>query len=354
MTDAPPTPRRRDPIAGKLPVTLLTGYLGSGKTTLLAKLLRDPAMDRAAVIVNEFGEVGIDHELLQASSENTALLENGCLCCAVRTDLQETLRDLFARRRAGQVIDFDRVFIETSGLADPVPVVHTLRTDGVLGAQFRLDAVVTLVDAVNGASQLDAAPEAPRQVAVADRIVVTKTDIAEARSAAALEERLRSLNPYALMTRAEHGVLDPEFLRRVAPQSTRAPAAEIDRWLNAPASEAPSGAYLRERARTGVHDASIRSFCLWFERPFTWDAISGALQLLASLRGADLLRMKGIVNIEGEAGPVVVQGAQHLFHAPVTLEAWPGTDRRSRIVFITRNIERGAVAQLLEAVAKVQ
>src|SRR5581483_371022 len=156
----------RDPLAGKLPVTLITGFLGSGKTTLLRRLLRVPGMNRAAVIINELGEVGIDHELVAQSSESMTLLENGCLCCAVRTALQETLRELFIRRRAGEVIDFDRVFVETTGLADPVPVLHTLQSDGLLGAQYRLDGVVTLVDAVNGAATLDTAPEAPRQVAV--------------------------------------------------------------------------------------------------------------------------------------------------------------------------------------------
>src|SRR5471032_1820999 len=169
----------RDPLAGKIPVTVITGFLGSGKTTLLAKLLRHPAMNRAAVIINEFGEVGIDHELVEASTERMALLANGCLCCTVRTDLQETLRGLFIKRRAGEVIDFDRVFVETSGLADPVPVLHSLQADGLLGAQFRVDGVVTLVDAVNGMGQLDAMPEAAKQAAVADRLVITKTDIAD-------------------------------------------------------------------------------------------------------------------------------------------------------------------------------
>src|SRR5437764_13318547 len=172
-----PAPTRDEP-AGKLPVTLITGCLGSGKTTLLKRLLRDPGMNRAAVIINEFGEVGIYHELLASSSESMTLLSNGCLCCTVRTDLQETLRELFIKRRAGEVIDFDRVFVETTGLADPVPVLHTLQTDGMLGAQYRLNGIVTLVDAVNGMGQLDTIPEAVKQAAVADRIGITKTDIA--------------------------------------------------------------------------------------------------------------------------------------------------------------------------------
>ena len=352
----------RDPLSGKIPVTLITGYLGSGKTTLLSRLLRDPGMNRAAVIINEFGAVGIDHELVQSSTETT-LLASGCLCCAVRTDLQETLRDLFARRRSGEVIDFDRVFIEASGLADPVPVLHTLRTDGLLGAHYRLDAVVTLVDAVNGMEQLDRAPEASRQVAVADRIVVTKTDIANAEGVTMLEDRLSRLNPYAQVARATDGRLDPAFLRDVAPRSTRATGGELERWLNIDAADtrnsapgadlrATGSAYLGERIAR--HDASVGSFCLWFDEPFAWDSLSGALQLLSALRGADLLRVKGLVNVEGEAGPVVVQGAQHVFHPPVTLQAWPSDDRRSRLVFIGRSLEPAAVEQLLKAAARLQ
>src|SRR5262249_42288685 len=189
------------------------------KTTLLRRLLRHPGMNRAAVIINEFGEAGIDHELVEASSEQTTLLGNGCLCCTLRTDLQETLRELFVKRRAGEVIDFDRVFVEPTGLADPVPVLHTLRTDGLLGAQYRLDGVVTLVDAVNGMGQLDAMPEAVKQAAVADRLVVTKTDIAGGDAVARLRQRLQALNPFALCTTAVNGELDPALLADIAPRT---------------------------------------------------------------------------------------------------------------------------------------
>ncbi|HEX4798006.1 MAG TPA: GTP-binding protein [Burkholderiales bacterium] len=340
----------RDSLAGKLPVSLITGFLGSGKTTLLRHLLRDPGMNRAAVIINEFGEVGIDHELVASSSEQMTLLSNGCLCCTVRTDLQETLRELFIKRRAGEVIDFDRVFVETTGLADPVPVLHTLQTDGMLGAQYRLDCVVTLVDAVNGLQNLDNTPEAAKQAAVADRIVITKSDIAPPSAVATLQERLQQMNPYAARTVAINGEVDVAFLRDVGLRSTRATPRDLDRWL-APSGEArPEGAYLGERVRAGAHDASIRSFCLWFDKPFTWDTFSVAVQVLTSLRGPDLLRVKGLVHVAGEPGPVVVQGAQHVFHPPVTLEAWSGTDRRSRIIFITRNLSRESVEALFAAV----
>lgn len=339
----------RDTLAGKLPVTLITGFLGSGKTTLLRRLLRDPGMNRAAVIINEFGEVGIDHELVASSSESMTLLSNGCLCCSVRTDLQETLRELFIKRRAGEVIDFDRVFVETTGLADPVPVLHTLQTDGMLGAQYRLDCVVTLVDAVNGPRNLDDTPEAAKQAAVADRIVITKSDIAPPAAVAELEARLQRMNPYAARMIAVNGEVDVAFLRDVGPRSTRA-AKDIDRWLSPSGEPRPEGAYLGERVRAGTHDASIGSFCLWFDQPFTWDSFSAAVQVLTSLRGSDLLRVKGLVNVEGERGPVVVQGAQHVFHPPVTLEAWPSDDRRSRIVFIARNLSRESVESLFAAV----
>jgi G3E family GTPase len=342
-----------DPLASRLPVTIITGFLGSGKTTLLRRLLRHPAMDRAAVIINEFGDVALDHELVAASSERTTLLGNGCLCCTLRTDLQETLRDLFIKRRSGEVIDFDRVFVETTGLADPVPVLHTLRTDGLLGAQYRLDGVVTLVDAVNGMGQLDSMPEAARQAAVADRIVITKTDIADADAIARLRRRLDAMNPFALCTTAVDGDLDPAALESIGPRARGARTEELDRWLGVGASEWHLQAVRGARFGTGStgHDAAIRSFCLWFDRPFTWQGLNAALAALADLRGPDLLRVKGIVHVEGEDGPVVIQGAQHLFHPPVVLESNRSADPRSRIVFIVRNISRESIEALFAAMS---
>jgi G3E family GTPase len=344
-----------DPLASRLPVTVITGFLGSGKTTLLARLLRHPDMNRAAVIINEFGEVGLDHELVEASSEQMTLLSNGCLCCTVRTDLQETLRELFVKRRSGEIIDFDRVFVETTGLADPAPVLHSLQSDGLLGAQYRLNGVVTLVDAVNGMGSLDTMPEAAKQAAVADRLVITKTDIAEAGAVARLQERLHAMNAYAAISIAVDGVLDPELLVNIAPASVRALASEPNRWLGAtdPASQSgEDGAYLRERivANASAHDAAIRSYCLWFDKPFTWDTLTAALQVLTTLRGPDLLRVKGIVNVEGEAGPVAIHGVQHIFHPPVKLGHWNSDERRSRIVFIVRNIPRESIEALFGAV----
>jgi len=334
----------RDPLAGRIPIVLITGFLGSGKTTLLGKLLRHPSMDRAAVIINEFGDVGIDHQLVSASSESMTLLGNGCLCCSVRTDLQETLRELFIRRRAGEVIDFDRVFVEASGLADPVPVLQSFQSDGLLGAQYRLDGVVTVVDAVNGMGQLDTQPEAVKQAAVADRIVLSKTDLAP--DVSALLSRLHSLNPFIPVTKAVQGEIEPSLLANLSPGTAKALPAELDRWLG-------DGDTYLGKALQGRHDAAIRTFSLRFEQPFTWDALNAALQALTALRGQDLLRVKGIVNVAGEPGPVVLQAAQHVIHPPVTLAAWRDADRSTRIVFITRNIPREAAESLFSSVLTI-
>jgi G3E family GTPase len=327
-------------------VTVVTGFLGSGKTTLIRRLLTHPGMNRVAVVINEFGEVGIDNALVAASSENVTLLANGCLCCTVRTDLQETLRELFAQRRAGEVIDFDRVVVETTGLADPAPVIQTFAADTLLAAQYRLDGVVTLVDAVNGARQLDAQPEAVKQAAVADRLLLTKTDLAGAAEVEALRGRLRSLNPRAEFAVAVQGEVDPAFFLDIGLRTARADGAQLERWLGSPGE---GDGYLGKRLATGAHDRAIRSFVLWFDRPFSWQTFSAAMELLTSMRGPDLLRVKGLVNVAGERGPVVVQGVQHIFHPPTTLDAWPSEDRRSRLVFITRNIPQEAVAALFAA-----
>jgi G3E family GTPase len=277
----------------------------------------------------------------------------------LRTDLQETLRELFVKRRAGEVIDFDRVFVETTGLADPIPVLHTLQTDGLLGAQYRLNGVVTLVDAVNGMGQLDTMPEAAKQAAVADRLVITKTDIADGDSVERLQRRLKAMNPFALITTAIDGELDPALLDNIGPQSVTARAEELGRWLNVTVPESRpvgEGSFIRQRIApgAGAHDAAIHSFCLWFDKPFTWDGLNAALQALTSLRGPDLLRVKGIVHVTGERGPVVLQGAQHVFHPPVTLESGQDTDPRSRIVFIVRNIPRESIEALFAAIGALR
>lgn len=333
----------RDPLAGRLPVSVVTGFLGSGKTTLINRLLKRPDMNRVAVIVNEFGEQAIDNDLVEVSSEQMMLLNNGCLCCVLRGDLQETLRELFIKRRNGEIIDFDRVVIETTGLADPAPVMQTLMTDDMLQAHYRLDCVVTLADAVNGLEQIETMQEPLKQAALADRIVITKSDLASAETLAKLEAKLRELNPQAPIRRAVNGEIELAFLIDVGLRNVRSKLEDIERWMGEP----------DEHGEHHRHDSRVKSFCLRYDEPFTWTAFSQTMEVLSSLRGSDLLRVKGLVNVSGHEGPMVVQGVQHLFHPPVELAAWPSADRSTRIVFITRGIPREMVANLFSAVGAI-
>jgi G3E family GTPase len=352
MSSAAPLAGGRDPFAGRIPISVITGFLGSGKTTLLKKLLRHPGMANAAVIVNEFGEESIDHALLETSSERMALLDNGCLCCTVRTDLQETLRDILTRRMHGEVIQFDRVFVETTGLADPAPVVQTLASDSLLADKFRLDCVVTLVDAVNALGQLDTLAEPVKQAAIADRLLITKSDVAPPDQVAELRARLADINPQAIILEVVHGDVDPANLIDVGLTTRQAAGDKLKRWIGPLAApEAESKAGLGATAR---HSSGITSFCLWFDRPLTWPAFETCMNVLTSLRGPDLLRVKGLLNVEGESGPVVVQGVQHIFHPPARLQAWSDNDKRSRLVFITRGIERDMVENLFRAVGALK
>ena len=350
----------RDPLAGAIPVTLITGFLGSGKTTLITQLLRHPGMNRVAVVINEVGEIGIDHDLVTMSSENISLLANGCICCSVRTDLQETLRELFAARHTGQMLEFDRVIIETTGLADPAPVVQTLSSDTLLATHFRLDGVVTLVDAFNGSHQLLSQPEAVKQIALADRIILTKTDLVSTEQVQELKASIWAMRPDVDILTCLHGALAPESLMGLGLQSRKSSDATLS-FLGEPLqnqeAKLPRGeVYLGEKHSGKVkgnllHDVSIQTSTLRFQKPFLWTAFSTALEVLTQLRGPDVLRVKGIVNVEGR--PVVVQGVQHLFHPPVELDRWPSADQDTRLVFITQNMKPQTLEALLNAVMDV-
>ena len=352
---------QRDPLAGKIPVTLITGFLGSGKTTLIGRLLKHPAMDRVAVVINEIGEIGIDHDLVAMSSENVSLLANGCLCCTVRTDLQDTLRQLFGDRRAGRIADFDRVMIETSGLADPAPVIQTLASDTMLGATYRLDAVVALADAVNAVHQLGQHAQAERQIAMADRVFITKADLATDQAVAALRATIAAINPRAGIRRCAMGDLHPRDLTDIGLSSARAGEGTL-RFLGElqPARSGPDGAekgaeegaaYLGGRL-PARHDPAVKTLALRFDEPFSWTSFSAAMEMVISLRGQDLLRVKGIVNVEGR--PVVVQGVGHVFHPPLPLDRWPSADQGTRLVFIVRNVEPASIRALFAAVGGLQ
>jgi G3E family GTPase len=341
-----PAVHERDPLAGRIPVSIVTGFLGSGKTTLINRLLKRPDMNRVAVIINEFGEQSVDNDLVEVSSEQMMLLNNGCLCCVLRGDLQETLRELFVKRRNGEIIDFNRVVIETTGLADPAPVMQTLMTDALLQEEYRLDCVVTLVDAVNGLEQIATQPEPVKQTALADRLVITKSDLATTDQLAALEARLRELNPQAPLKRAINGEIELAFLIDVGLRDARSRLEDVERWMGADAHE--------DGHHEHRHDSTVKSFCLRFEKPLSWTLFSQCMEVLAALRGSDMLRVKGLVNVSGHTGPLVVQGVQHLFHPPVELKEWPSEDHSSRIVFITRGIPRETITGLFTAIAAVE
>jgi G3E family GTPase len=319
-----------------IPVSVLTGFLGSGKTTLLAHLLRQPELSRAAVIINEFGEIGLDHELVAASEDTVIALTTGCLCCKVRSDLTETLHDLLRRRDAGTVPQkFDHIVIETSGLADPAPILHALMTDPGLAERVTLGSVVTTVDAVAGEGTLAREAVSRKQVAVADRIVMSKLDLTDG-DAAGLLRRVAALNPAAPTLRAVRGRIDAaDFF------GTSNARPEIDAWLG--------DAHAHEHAH---HDGEIKAFALVRTAPIRAVALTLFLEALAEHCGADLLRLKGIVHIaESPERPAAIHGVQHVFHAPAWLERWPSADRTSRMVFITRRIPQHWVELLLDAIS---
>jgi G3E family GTPase len=318
-------------MAEPLPVVLVTGFLGSGKTTLLSRLLARPELGETAVIVNELGEMAIDHHLLRRVDERTVLLGNGCLCCTLRGDLADELRDLLSRRTRGEIPPFRRVVVETTGLADPAPVLNTLVAEPVVRNHFEPGAVIATVDALNGSRQLEREAETRKQVVVADRLVVTKTDVAERGAVDELEERLRGLNPAADLLEASFGEADPALLL--------APGNVDPRYLRLP--EAPG-------------HADVHPFVLFLDRPVDWTVFGIWLTMLLGSRGADVLRVKGLLDV-GAEGPVVLNGVQHVVHPPEHLAAWPDEDRRSRLVFIVRGIEKREVEESLaafEAVAR--
>lgn len=339
-----------------IPVSIITGFLGSGKTTLLSRLLVDPRMARAAVIINEFGEVGLDHMLVTKPREDVVLLSSGCLCCSLRGDLVNTLASLYGERARGEIPEFDRVLVETTGLADPAPVLLTVTADPELSRLFRVERVITTVDAVYGLSQLEDNPESMKQACVADVLLITKTDIAEPAEVERLTAQLRTLNPTAEIREVAHGAIDPDDLFVLSATSKAAPENEARRLLggltNDNAAPKPHE-HGHEHHHDHDHDhdthGGVRSFSISLDKPATPEGLQMWMGMLGDFRGPNLLRIKGLVNIQDR--PIVIQAVQHMFFPLTELEDWPDDDRTSRIVFIVRDIAREEIERTLDALS---
>jgi G3E family GTPase len=331
-----------------LPVNLITGFLGSGKTTLLNRLLKAPELANIAVLVNEFGAVGLDHLLLEAIDAETVILQSGCLCCTIRGDLADAMRALFSKRERGLVPRFERLAIETTGLADPAPIVATLMAEPVIRHHFRLGSIITTVDAVNGALHLAANPESVKQVAVADRLVVTKSDLAHPGVVAALRAELARLNPTAPILDAVTDRLAPDDLMASDVYDPAKKPVEVAHWLRSEAAQ-QAGHPERHGHDPNRHGQNIRAFCLTFEEPLDWTGFGIWLTMLLHAHGTKVLRVKGILNVADADTPVVIHGVQHIVHPPAHLARWPDEDRRSRVVFIVRDLEQSLIERSLAA-----
>jgi G3E family GTPase len=355
MVDAPPG------YPDFTPVHLITGFLGSGKTTLLKRMLQSPALADTAVLINEFGEIGLDHELLERIDENMVLLRAGCLCCTIRAELAEAIRDLHERRAKGDIPAFRRLVIESTGLADPLPILTTITADPVLRHHYRLGLVIATVDAINGSWQLSHQPESMKQAAVADRLAITKTDIAGQDQVDALTRRLRRINPAAPIFRPAAGEFDPEDILGHDLFDLESKSHEVQRWFHveaealvgtdhgAPASPHPHRDLADHNHDANRHGDDIESFHLVFDQPINWTAFGLWLSMLLHRHGEAILRVKGLLSIEGESAPVAIHGVQQLEHSPTHLNRWPSDDRRTRIVFICRGLDPDLVRRSFAA-----
>ncbi len=360
----------------RIPLTLITGYLGAGKTTLLNALLRDSSAGRIAVVVNEFGDVGLDHDLIIETTEETVLLSSGCMCCTVRGDLVQALEGLFEKRSAGK-LDFDRIVIETTGLADPAPILHTLIVTPGLGAALRMDGVVTVCDAVNGPATLDAGFESVQQVAMADVLVLSKTDLVTPSQAERFRARLAALAPGARIVTATRGAVPlNELFGHGAPDMNGA-LPEAEAWVNAPAyalsslplpplakslapfatgpthglfglAPAPGSSLLAAIAPAARHDDRIASVSMVFDDPIHPIMLDIWMETLIAARGPEILRLKAVIWADGFDTPFVIHGVQHIIDPPIRLARWSGEDRKSRVVIIGRDLCREELLESLD------
>ena len=321
----------------QIPVTVITGFLGSGKTTLLSSILKKKEMQKTAVIINEFGEIGLDHALIEHTDENIVELQSGCICCTIQGDLNKTLIDLFDKMMNGKVSSFNRVLIETTGLANPVPIIHTLMSSIELIRIYSLDGVITVVDSVNGEKTLDLHEESLKQLALAEKIILSKTDIVDKDEINSLIYRIKEINPVSQIVFSKFGNIPLEEIFGLGAYDPYKKSADVKKWL---AAEKYKDKKHHHHHDVNRHNENIRAFSMMSENPVNMIAFSFFRDMITAALGANLLRMKGIINIAGEERPAVIHGVQHIFHPVQWLETWPDNDRRTKLVFITQNIKK--------------
>ena len=337
-------------------ITVLTGFLGSGKTTILSSLIKQKQMANAAIIINEFGEVGLDHDLIETTDENVIELQNGCICCTIQGDLKTTLLNLLKKMEKGDVSPFNHVIIETTGLADPVPIIHTLMTSLDLQRIYSIDGVITVVDSINGEPTYNAHEEAVKQTAFADRIILSKTDIADKRTVDSLTKRIKAINPKVTIIKSDKNSLPVSKLLGLNDYNPQNKDWNVKEWLEIEKNKSSNDLHNHHdhhhEHNVNRHGDGIETFAMVSSQPVSMTSVNFFLELLMSQMGEDILRIKGILNIKGENRPAVIHGVQHIFHPLEWLEKWPSNDKKSRLVFITKNINKNTIDDLFKIIGE--
>ena len=338
-------------------ISVLTGFLGSGKTTILTSLIKQKQMANAAIIINEFGEIGLDHDLIETTDENVIELQNGCICCTIQDDLKTTLLNLLKKMEKGDISPYNHVIIETTGLADPVPIIHTLMTSLDLQRIYSIDGVITVVDSINGESTYNAHEESVKQTAFADRIILSKTDIADKGTVDALTKRIKSINPKVTIIKSDKNSLPVSKLLGLNDYNPQNKEWNVREWLDIEKNKSSNHSHDHHDHHNHEHDVNrhgdnIETFAMVTSQPVSMTAVNFFLELLMSQMGENILRIKGILNIKGQSSPAVIHGVQHIFHPLEWLGKWPSEGKQSRLVFITKNIKKDIIDDLFKIIGK--